>query len=128
LFCFSPGFCYQDAVFPFHTLAAGHYGNCLRLPPWAERVYGKDGVFGILRWVEPVCPYAGVGGRLGGDAVSTLCVVGMVYASYRLQQDDLEKIGGLFFHCAHGPDGPGHLVASGTGCRGNDPDVSHGTI
>jgi NADH-quinone oxidoreductase subunit M len=49
----------------------------------------KMGVFGLLRWVVPVVPS---GLWAWGDTVSSLAVIGMIYASFiALVQDDLKR-------------------------------------
>jgi NADH-quinone oxidoreductase subunit M len=48
------------------------------------------GLFGLLRWLAPVV--AG-GTWLWGDTASTLCIVGMIYASLiAIRQDDLKRL------------------------------------
>jgi NADH-quinone oxidoreductase subunit M len=50
----------------------------------------KMGVYGLLRWLAPVLS---VGTYMWGDTVSTLCVVGMIYASLvAIRQDDLKRL------------------------------------
>jgi len=48
------------------------------------------GVFGVLRWLAPVLP---LGTYLWGDTVSTLCIIGMIYASLiAMRQNDLKRL------------------------------------
>jgi NADH-quinone oxidoreductase subunit M len=50
----------------------------------------KMGIFGLIRWVAPVLP---VGTYLWGDTVTTLAIIGMIYASLiAIQQDDLKRL------------------------------------
>jgi NADH-quinone oxidoreductase subunit M len=50
----------------------------------------KMGVFGVLRWLVPVIP---TGSWAWGDTVSTLAVIGMVYASLlAMRQDDIKRL------------------------------------
>jgi NADH-quinone oxidoreductase subunit M len=50
----------------------------------------KMGVFGVIRWVIPIIP---TGSWAWGDTVSTLAVIGMVYASLvAMRQDDLKRL------------------------------------
>ena len=49
----------------------------------------KMGVFGILRWLAPVLPLAT---WANGDTIGTMCVIGILYASFvAMQQDDLKR-------------------------------------
>jgi NADH-quinone oxidoreductase subunit M len=50
----------------------------------------KMGVFGLIRWLAPVLP---MGTYMWGDTVSTLSIIGMIYASLiAMQQDDLKRL------------------------------------
>jgi NADH-quinone oxidoreductase subunit M len=50
----------------------------------------KMGVFGLLRWLLPILPDASF---LWGDTVSSMAVIGMIYASLiAMQQDDMKRL------------------------------------
>jgi NADH-quinone oxidoreductase subunit M len=50
----------------------------------------KMGVFGMLRWLLPVLPFASYS---WGDVVSSMAVAGMIYASLiAIRQDDLKRL------------------------------------
>ncbi len=83
-------FAIKMPIFPFHTWQPDTYEQS---PPAVTMVLSgvmvKMGVFGILRWVVPVVPS---GLWAWGDTVSSLAVIGMIYASLiALVQDDLKR-------------------------------------
>ncbi len=83
-------FAIKMPIFPFHTWQPDTYEQSpTAVTMVLSAVMVKMGVFGLLRWVAPVVPY---GLWSWGDTVSTLCVVGMIYASLiALRQDDLKR-------------------------------------
>jgi len=110
-------FAIKMPLFPFHTWQPDTYEQSPAATTMVlSGIMVKMGVFGILRWVEPVMPYAA---WQWGDAVSTLCVVGMVYASLiALQQDDLKRLVAYSSIAHMGLMGLAIFVASGTGMQG----------
>jgi NADH-quinone oxidoreductase subunit M len=84
-------FAVKMPIFPFHTWQPDTYEQS---PTAVTMVLSglmvKMGVFGILRWLAPVLP---MGTYLWGDTVSTLCIIGMIYASLiAMRQDDLKRL------------------------------------
>jgi NADH-quinone oxidoreductase subunit M len=78
-------------IFPFHTWQPDTYEQS---PTAVTMVLSglmvKMGVFGLIRWLAPVLP---MGTYMWGDTVSTLCIIGMIYASLiAMQQDDLKRL------------------------------------
>ena len=83
-------FAIKMPVFPFHTWQPDTYEQSpTAVTMVLSGVMVKMGVFGLLRWVAPIVPY---GLYQWGDTVSTMAVVGMIYASLiALKQDDLKR-------------------------------------
>ncbi len=82
----------------------------------------KMGVFGVLRWLVPIVP---VGAWAWGDTVSTLAIVGMIYASLiAMRQDDLKRLI-AYSSIAHVGLMCLTIFATMTAqvCRGDDTDV-----
>ncbi|GAA4336642.1 NADH-quinone oxidoreductase subunit M [Flaviaesturariibacter amylovorans] len=84
-------FAVKMPVFPFHTWQPDTYEQS---PTAATMVLSglmvKMGVFGLLRWVMPVVPTAAY---MWGDTVTSMAVIGILYASFiALQQDDLKRL------------------------------------
>jgi NADH-quinone oxidoreductase subunit M len=84
-------FAVKMPIFPFHTWQPDTYEQS---PAAVTMVLSglmvKMGVFGIIRWLAPVLP---MGTYMWGDTVSTLCIIGMIYASLiAMQQDDLKRL------------------------------------
>jgi NADH-quinone oxidoreductase subunit M len=84
-------FAVKMPIFPFHTWQPDTYEQS---PTAVTMVLSglmvKMGVFGVLRWLAPVLP---MGTYMWGDTVSTLCIVGMIYASLiAMRQDDLKRM------------------------------------
>ena len=78
-------------IFPFHTWQPDTYEQS---PTAVTMVLSglmvKMGVFGLIRWLAPVLP---MGTYMWGDTVSTLSIIGMIYASLiAMQQDDLKRL------------------------------------
>ncbi|MBD0353458.1 MAG: NADH-quinone oxidoreductase subunit M, partial [Flavisolibacter sp.] len=84
-------FAVKMPVFPFHTWQPDTYEQS---PTAATMVLSgimvKMGVFGVIRWVMPVLPAATYS---WGDVVTTLAVIGIIYASLlAMRQDDLKRL------------------------------------
>jgi len=84
-------FAVKMPIFPFHTWQPDTYEQS---PTAVTMVLSglmvKMGVFGVLRWLAPVLP---MGTYMWGDTVSTLCIIGMIYASLiAMRQDDLKRM------------------------------------
>jgi NADH-quinone oxidoreductase subunit M len=84
-------FAIKMPVFPFHTWQPDAYEQS---PTAATMVLSgimvKMGVLGLLRWLLPVLPLASFS---WGDTVSTMAVIGIVYASLiAFQQDDMKRL------------------------------------
>ena len=87
---FFTAFAIKMPVFPFHTWQPDTYEQSpTAVTMVLSGVMVKMGVYGILRWVVPVVPS---GLWAWGDTVSSLAVIGMIYASLiALMQDDLKR-------------------------------------
>ncbi|MBD0276537.1 MAG: NADH-quinone oxidoreductase subunit M, partial [Flavisolibacter sp.] len=88
---FFVAFAVKMPVFPFHTWQPDTYEQS---PTAATMVLSgimvKMGVFGVIRWVMPVLPAATYS---WGDVVTTLAVIGIIYASLlAMRQDDLKRL------------------------------------
>jgi NADH-quinone oxidoreductase subunit M len=83
-------FAIKMPIFPFHTWQPDTYEQSpTAVTMVLSGVMVKMGVFGILRWVIPVVPS---GLWAWGDTISSLAVIGMIYASLiALMQDDLKR-------------------------------------
>lgn len=84
-------FAIKMPVFPFHTWQPDAYEQS---PTAATMVLSgimvKMGMLGLLRWLLPVLPLASYS---WGDTVSTMAVIGIVYASLiAFQQDDMKRL------------------------------------
>jgi NADH-quinone oxidoreductase subunit M len=84
-------FAVKMPVFPFHTWQPDTYEQS---PTAVTMVLSglmvKMGVYGVIRWVLPVVPMAAYS---WGDVVSTLSVIGIIYASIlAIQQNDLKRM------------------------------------
>jgi NADH-quinone oxidoreductase subunit M len=84
-------FAIKMPIFPFHTWQPDTYEQAPTATTMAlSGVMVKMGVFGMLRWLFPILPDASF---QWGDTVSTLAVVGMIYASLiAIRQDDLKRL------------------------------------
>jgi NADH-quinone oxidoreductase subunit M len=84
-------FAVKMPIFPFHTWQPDTYEQSpTAVTMVLSAVMVKMGVFGILRWLVPVLPTAGF---QYGDNFATLCVIGMLYASFiAIHQDDLKRL------------------------------------
>jgi len=87
---FFVAFAIKMPIFPLHTWQPDTYEQSpTAVTMVLSGVMVKMGVFGILRWVIPVVPS---GLWAWGDTVSSLAVIGMIYASLiALVQDDLKR-------------------------------------
>lgn len=84
-------FAVKMPIFPFHTWQPDTYEQS---PTAVTMVLSglmvKMGVYGMIRWVLPVVPNAA---WAWGDVVSTMAVIGVVYASIlAIQQNDLKRL------------------------------------
>lgn len=84
-------FAVKMPIFPFHTWQPDTYEQS---PTAVTMVLSglmvKMGVYGLIRWVFPVVPVAAFS---WGDVVSTMCVIGIIYASVlAIQQNDLKRL------------------------------------
>lgn len=84
-------FAVKMPVFPFHTWQPDTYEQS---PTAVTMVLSglmvKMGVFGVIRWLVPIVP---TGAWAWGDTVSTLAIVGMIYASLlAMRQDDMKRL------------------------------------
>lgn len=84
-------FAIKIPVFPFHTWQPDTYEQSpTAVTMVLSGVMVKMGVFGILRWLIPVLPDAS---WAWGDTVSSMAVMGMIYASLiAIRQDDLKRL------------------------------------
>src|SRR5215831_11392071 len=84
-------FAIKMPIFPFHTWQPDTYEQAPTATTMVlSGVMVKMGLFGVIRWLQPVMPYTS---WQWGDAVSSLCVVGMIYASLvAMVQDDLKRL------------------------------------
>jgi NADH-quinone oxidoreductase subunit M len=84
-------FAVKMPIFPFHTWQPDTYEQS---PTAVTMVLSglmvKMGVYGMIRWVMPVVPNAAWS---WGDVVSTMSVIGIIYASIlAIRQDDLKRL------------------------------------
>ena len=84
-------FAVKMPIFPFHTWQPDTYEQS---PTAVTMVLSglmvKMGVYGFIRWVLPVVPNAAWS---WGDVVSTMSVIGVIYASIlAIQQNDLKRL------------------------------------
>ncbi len=84
-------FAVKMPIFPFHTWQPDTYEQSPTATTMVlSGIMVKMGVFGVIRWLVPILPTAS---WAWGDTVSTLCVIGMIYASLiAIQQDDLKRL------------------------------------
>lgn len=84
-------FAIKMPIFPFHTWQPDIYEQSpTAVTMVLSGIMVKMGVFGLLRWVIPVVP---ISSWAWGDTVTTLAIVGMLYASLvAIQQDDLKRL------------------------------------
>lgn len=84
-------FAIKMPIFPFHTWQPDTYEQSpTSVTMILSGIMVKMGVFGMLRWLLPVVPFASY---QRGDNVMTLAVVGMIYASLvAIRQNDLKRL------------------------------------
>lgn len=84
-------FAVKMPVFPFHTWQPDTYEQSPNAVTMVlSGLMVKMGVYGMIRWVLPVTATAAYS---WGDVVSTLAVIGIIYASIlAIQQNDLKRL------------------------------------
>lgn len=84
-------FAIKMPIFPFHTWQPDTYEQSPNAVTMVlSGIMVKMGVYGLIRWVLPVVPEASFS---WGDVVSTLCVIGIIYASViAIRQNDLKRL------------------------------------
>ncbi|MEO6963451.1 MAG: NADH-quinone oxidoreductase subunit M [Puia sp.] len=84
-------FAVKMPIFPFHTWQPDTYEQSTPAVTMVlSAIMVKMGLYGVLRWLAPVLP---IGTYLWGDTISTMCIIGMIYASLTaLVQDDLKRL------------------------------------
>jgi NADH-quinone oxidoreductase subunit M len=84
-------FAIKMPIWPLHTWQPDAYEQApTAVTMVLSGVMVKMGVFAVVRWLVPVFPDASY---LWGDTVSTLCLIGMIYASLiAIRQDDLKRL------------------------------------
>jgi NADH-quinone oxidoreductase subunit M len=84
-------FAVKMPVFPFHTWQPDTYEQSpTAVTMVLSGVMVKMGVFAVIRWLVPVIP---TGSWAWGDTVSTLAIIGMIYASLvAMKQDDIKRL------------------------------------
>jgi NADH-quinone oxidoreductase subunit M len=88
---FFVAFAIKMPVFPFHSWQPDTYEQS---PTATTMVLSglmvKMGLFGVLRWLVPVLPLAA---NNWATLISSLCVIGIIYASLiAMQQDDMKRL------------------------------------
>ena len=88
---FFAAFAIKMPIFPFHTWQPDTYEQAPTATTMVlSGVMVKMGVFGVIRWLLPVVPVAAF---QWGDVVTTMAIIGMIYASLiAIQQDDLKRL------------------------------------
>lgn len=84
-------FAVKMPIFPFHTWQPDTYEQSpTAVTMVLSALMVKMGVYGLIRWVMPVTSMAAYS---WGDVVSTLAVIGIIYASIlAIQQNDLKRL------------------------------------
>lgn len=84
-------FAVKMPIFPFHTWQPDTYEQSpTAVTMVLSALMVKMGVYGLIRWVMPVVSTAAYA---WGDVVSTLSVIGIIYASIlAIQQNDLKRL------------------------------------
>lgn len=84
-------FAIKMPIFPFHTWQPDTYEQTNYATTMVlSGIMVKMGVFGLVRWLLPVVPSASYA---WGDTVSTLAIIGMIYASLiAIRQNDLKRL------------------------------------
>lgn len=88
---FFVAFAIKMPIFPLHTWQPDTYEQAPAATTMIlSGVMVKMGIFGMLRWLFPVMPFASF---QWADFVTTLALVGLVYASLiAIRQDDLKRL------------------------------------
>ncbi len=84
-------FAIKIPIFPFHTWQPDTYEqSATPVTMVLSGVMVKMGVLGLIRWILPLVPIAAYS---WGDVVSTMAVIGMIYASLvAIRQDDMKRL------------------------------------
>ncbi len=84
-------FAIKMPIFPFHTWQPDTYEQAPTATTMIlSGVMVKMGLFGMLRWLFPVLPFASY---QWGDFITPLALIGMIYASLiAIRQDDLKRL------------------------------------
>lgn len=84
-------FAIKMPIFPFHTWQPDTYEQAPAATTMIlSGVMVKMGLFGMLRWLFPVLPFASY---QWGDFITPLALIGMIYASLiAIRQDDLKRL------------------------------------
>lgn len=84
-------FAIKMPVFPFHTWQPDTYEQSpTSVTMILSGIMVKMGVFGLLRWLLPLVPFASY---QRGDNVMTLAIAGMIYASLiAIRQNDIKRL------------------------------------
>ena len=84
-------FAVKMPIFPLHTWQPDTYEQSpTAVTMVLSGVMVKMGVFAVIRWLVPVIP---TGSWAWGDTVSTLAIIGMIYASLlAMRQDDMKRL------------------------------------
>jgi NADH-quinone oxidoreductase subunit M len=84
-------FAIKMPIFPLHTWQPDTYEQSpTAVTMVLSGVMVKMGVFGLLRWLLPVLPSASF---QWGDTISSLAIIGMIYASLiAIRQDDMKRL------------------------------------
>ena len=88
---FFVAFAIKMPIFPFHTWQPDTYEQSPTATTMVlSGVMVKMGVLGLIRWLLPLFPIASYS---WGDLVSSMAVVGMIYASLiAIKQDDMKRL------------------------------------
>ncbi|MBL7746233.1 MAG: NADH-quinone oxidoreductase subunit M, partial [Chitinophagaceae bacterium] len=88
---FFAAFAIKMPIFPLHTWQPDTYEQAPTATTMIlSGVMVKMGVFGLIRWLLPVTPYASY---MWGDTVTALAITGMIYASLiAIRQDNIKKL------------------------------------
>ncbi len=88
---FFVAFAIKMPIFPFHSWQPDTYQQSpVATTMVLSGVMVKMGVLGLIRWLLPVFPIAAYS---WGDLVSSMAVIGMIYASLiAIKQDDMKKL------------------------------------
>ncbi len=84
-------FAIKMPVFPFHSWQPDTYEQSPTAGTMVlSAIMAKMGVLGLLRWLLPVLPVASFA---WGDTISTMAIIGIIYASIiAFRQDDMKRL------------------------------------